>query len=59
MTFIERLHANPQVTAVMSAEEIDAIFDYSKYLGKAPEEIDAVVDYCKRMSETDPDPDTW
>ena len=58
-TFIERLHANEQVTAVMTHEEIDAIFDYSKYLGKALEEIDAVINYCKDLSRTDPDPAAW
>ncbi len=58
-TFIERLHANPQVTAVMTPEEIDTIFDYSKYLGKASEEIDAVIAYCSDLSRTDPDPSTW
>ncbi len=54
LTFIQRLHANPEVKAVMTDEEIDAIFDYSKYLGMAPQIVDQVAAYCHEMAKTDP-----
>lgn len=59
LTFIERLHANKQVKAVLTDEEIDAIFDYTKYLGKAEEEVDHVINYCKQLQKTDPTPEEF
>ena len=38
---------------------IDAIFDYSKYLGQAPADVDAVIAYCARLAQTDPDPERF
>ena len=58
-TFIERLHDCKQVTDVLTHEEIDAIFDYSKYLGSATEDVDAVVEYCTRLAQTDPVPEEF
>ena len=54
LTFIERLHANEKVKACLSDEEIDAIFDYSQFIGRAPEFVDQVIDYCREKANTDP-----
>ena len=58
-TFVERLHDCKQVTDALTHEEIDAIFDYSKYLGQAPADVDAVIAYCARLAQTDPDPERF
>ena len=54
LTFIERLHANSQVKSCLTDDEIDAIFDYSKFIGRAPEFVDQVVQFCKQLALTDP-----
>ena len=53
LTFIERLHANEEVKKCLSDEEIDAIFDYSKFIGRAPQIVDEVLEYCQEAAKTD------
>ncbi len=59
LTFIQRLHKNKDVKSVLTDKEIDAIFDYSAYLGQAQAEIKAVKKYCADCRKTDPDMKDW
>lgn len=56
LTLIERLHNNETVTGALSHEEIDAIFDYSKFIGRAPQIVDETIEYCRNLSKTDINP---
>lgn len=53
LSFIERLHNNSTVLSALTHEEIDAIFDYSKFIGRAPEIVDEVAEYCASLQRSD------
>ena len=51
--FRQRLMESPEIGKHLTAEELNTILDYSKYLGQSVSEVNNCIAYCKEKSITD------
>lgn len=51
--FRQRLKDNPQIMSAITADELEDILDYGKYLGQSATEVKNTVIYCAEHAKTD------
>ena len=51
--FRQRLMDSPEIRKHMTAEELETVLDYSKYLGQSVNEVKNCIAYCKEKSVND------
>ena len=52
-TFRQRLMESPEIRKHMTADELETVLDYSKYLGQSVNEVKNCIAYCKEKSVND------
>ena len=51
--FRQRILETKEIMDVMTAAELEAVFDYSKYLGESANEVTNTITYCAEKSQND------
>jgi len=51
--FRQRLKDSPEIMSAITTEDLEAILDYSKYLGQSASMVKNTVAYCAEYAKTD------